>query len=226
MARGSSHRWWTLSLFIAQLAVSMAASAQGTTQVTGTFGYHDSANDNVTVTFTCTGAPTCVGTFHLVEKAPQCTNLIFETNNFTMTGLNLAQSGPIAGNVTLAKAENTLDRAADGSCMVAPGATDTVLSYTGTWNLAGKVASFTIDGGGHILQGTFTADITAPAPVFPMVVQSSINAQTATASATIQFRPQDVGQSGGVFVFAAAPATRVVGGLEAKAIHVGKARED
>jgi hypothetical protein len=73
---------------------------------------------------------------------------------------------------------------------------------------------------------TFKADIAAPPPVFPMVVRSQIDANTANASADIQFRPQDVGRNGGVFVFASAPAPQVQGGLLAKAVHLGNARSD
>jgi len=45
-------------------------------------------------------------------------------------------------------------------------------------------------------------------------------------SADIQFRAQDVGRQGSVFVFASAPATIVQGGLEAKAVKLGQARTD
>ena len=46
-------------------------------------------------------------------------------------------------------------------------------------------------------------------PVFQMTVASNITPQTATASAQIQFRPQDVGTTGSTFVFALAPQTLV-----------------
>ena len=95
------------------------------------------------------------------------------------------------------------------------------VTYTATWNRVtgtGTGSIFSEDGPSPF---TFKADVVAPPPVFPMVVQSQINTQTATASATIQFRPQDVGQSGGVFVFASAPAPLVQGGLEAKALKLG-----
>ena len=63
-----------------------------------------------------------------------------------------------------------------------------------------------------------------PPPVFPMTVESNITPTTATASAQIQYRPQDVGTSGSVYVFAVAPAGIVKGGQEAKALVVGEAR--
>ncbi len=63
-------------------------------------------------------------------------------------------------------------------------------------------------------------------PVFPMVVTSSIDAVSATASAQIQYRPQDVGTLGSVFVFALAPATRVMGGQAAGVLKVGMAKDE
>jgi len=63
-----------------------------------------------------------------------------------------------------------------------------------------------------------------PPPVFPMTVESNITPTTANASAQIQYRPQDVGTSGSVYVFAVAPAGIVKGGQEAKALVVGEAR--
>ena len=57
-----------------------------------------------------------------------------------------------------------------------------------------------------------------------MTVTSSITASTATATAAIQYRPQDVGTSGSVYVFAVAPANVVKGGFEEKAVHIGTAR--
>ena len=52
--------------------------------------------------------------------------------------------------------------------------------------------------------GTLKTELVPP-PVFPMVVRSNITTTSATALADIQFRPQDVGSSGSVFVFALAP---------------------
>ena len=65
---------------------------------------------------------------------------------------------------------------------------------------------------------TFTLSIpTVPPPVFPMTVASRIDAQRASATATFQPRPQDVGQTTRVFVFAVAPAPLVRGAATAKA---------
>jgi len=57
----------------------------------------------------------------------------------------------------------------------------------------------------------------APPQVFPMTVTSNIGAVTSTATAQIQPRPQDVGQTASVFVFAVAPSNRVINASQAKA---------
>src|SRR4029079_14296475 len=57
----------------------------------------------------------------------------------------------------------------------------------------------------------------APPQVFPMTVTSNIGAVTSTATAQSQPRPQDVGQTASVFVFAVAPSTRVINASQAKA---------
>lgn len=71
-----------------------------------------------------------------------------------------------------------------------------------------------------------TVRIKTTVPVFPMVVRSSITAATATASADIQFKPEDLGRSASVFVFALAPATIVSGGQSSQAMKVGLARTE
>ncbi|MDH5263658.1 MAG: hypothetical protein OEX21_02790 [Betaproteobacteria bacterium] len=61
-------------------------------------------------------------------------------------------------------------------------------------------------------------------PVFAMTVTSNINAVSATASAAIQFRPQDVGTTASVYVFAVAPADLVRPAVAGSAFKVGTAR--
>src|SRR5688572_4620050 len=120
MARASCLRW-TLSLFVAQLVVSFAATAQsqGTTTVTGQFGQVTSPSDSLAVTFNCTGAPTCVGQVNIVERAPGCSNAMVESNPFTMTGLNLAQSGTLQGTM-LVGPDTSINRLSNGTCTLVP----------------------------------------------------------------------------------------------------------
>jgi hypothetical protein len=59
-----------------------------------------------------------------------------------------------------------------------------------------------------------------------MTVTKRIDAVSATVSAQIQFRPQDIGRSGGVFTFASAPTSQVHGALTSKAVHLGMSKAD
>ncbi|NJD87774.1 MAG: hypothetical protein FIB05_07155 [Betaproteobacteria bacterium] len=52
---------------------------------------------------------------------------------------------------------------------------------------------------------SFTGGTPSTPPVFPMTVRTNITPAAASASADIQFRPQDVGTSGSVYAFAVAP---------------------
>jgi hypothetical protein len=56
---------------------------------------------------------------------------------------------------------------------------------------------------------------------FPLTVSANITPTVANATATFQPRPQDVGTSASVFVFALAPATKVVNVAKAKEVGLG-----
>ena len=183
----------------------------------GPMGY-----DEVT-RISCRGIPTCAGTYTSTVRKENCTNYMTISGDIGFTGLNLGQSGPIQGGITVVHFDTI--RLAGGVCT--PGQqTQEILTYTGTWNLATQTGNITLRAtdNNDVFPLTFKADITAPPPVFPMVVRAEIGPQTATVSADIQFRPQDVGRNGSVYVFASAPAARVRGALEAKAIQLGMAK--
>jgi hypothetical protein len=55
--------------------------------------------------------------------------------------------------------------------------------------------------------------VKAETPIFPMVVTGSIGPTVSNITATIQYRPQDVGSSGSVYTFAVAPQTLVLPAL-------------
>jgi hypothetical protein len=99
------------------------------------------------------------------------------------------------------------------------------IPFTGTWNGSTGTIALPPDtdsrGNPIVITGSFTSSRNAPAPVFSMVVRSSIDSVRATATADIQFRPQDVGTSASVYTFAVAPANLVKGGFEPKAQQVG-----
>lgn len=190
----------------------------GTIAQTGPNGY-----DEMT-TVTCRGMPQCTGTYTSHTRYENCVNYYTSTGTFNVTGLNLAQSGTVQGTITVNTPGTT--RLPGGICESGGNAHTEQLTYIGTWNLATATGSLTVtgpDGPPDVFQVNFRADIAAPAPVFPMTVQADIGPQTSRATANINFRPEDVGRNGSVFVFASAPAARVVGGLEAKAVHLGKA---
>ena len=170
-------------------------------------------------TLDCTGTPTCRGTYTDSDKPSNCSNPSITQGALEITGLNLSSPGPISGTITQRNIERDAVRNADGTCTYQPRANgDLVMAYTGQWN--GSTGTMVLAGDNETLN--FRAELP---PVFPMVVRASIDATTATAAADIQFRPQDVGTTGSVFVFATAPASRVQGSNAAGTMKVGLARD-
>jgi hypothetical protein len=218
---------WLVALFIAVMW-SPAAAQTTTPRVTGSFGAQLSPGESVHGTFSCTGSPTCIGQFSMVLTDPAfCNHELRFTNDFVVTGMNLSQSGTIQGTVSLAGIDynDPPQGMRPGVCTARPGPPN-VLPYTGTFDLATGTGSFTFlagdnPAGPHQIPGTFKVDLP---PVFPMTVRSAIT-NTATATADIQYRPQDVGTTQSVFVFAMAPASRVQGGLAADALKLGFAKD-
>jgi hypothetical protein len=197
------------------------------TQVSGAYAgtAPDQSGYRMEGRFTCTGAPTCTGQFTDTWYDPRCTNGLVASNVIVITGLNLTQSGPISGTMTL-KNWNFEYTVGTGQCAVVPGTlSDVTRPYAGNWNASTGTASISIaffpD---WSVPGTLNANFAAPpAPVFPMTVVSRIDAVTANATAAIQFRPQDVGTSGRVYVFAVAPASQVKMEDASKAMVIGDA---
>jgi hypothetical protein len=98
------------------------------------------------------------------------------------------------------------------------------MPYTGTWNgTTGTITLQTTDDEGRTFTITalFTATVAAAAPVFPMTVTGTITPTVADVQAQVQFRPQDVGTNGSVFVFALAPSTIVKDAVATKALPMG-----
>src|SRR5688572_13247338 len=206
--------------FFSLPVLAQAPLVQGTIGGKPVFG----EGDELRLSFTCSGAPTCTGTYQATVKIPECSNTFSIAGAFSLTGLGLAAPGASQGNVFLQNFNSNDQTQANGTCIIVGSPSDGTFPFTASWNGSTGTLSMTVindDGQPVAVPGSFTANISAPAPVFPMVVRSQIDANTATASADIQFRPQDVGQSGGVFVFASAPAPQVQGGLEAKAMQLG-----
>ncbi|HYC38455.1 MAG TPA: hypothetical protein VEC19_18650 [Usitatibacter sp.] len=169
----------------------------------------------------CRSAPTCTSEEVVSISVPGCPGTYAVNVRTTVTGLHLAQSS-LQGTIVTG--------------VVFPGGcteifqVDLNYTYTGSWNPSTREGSITIVGptcnGCEGLTATIPATIkaeTVPPPVFPMTVTANITPVSATASAQIQFRPQDVGSSGSVYVFAVAPAGRVLGGRDPGVITVGTA---
>ena len=200
---------WATSAFA---AILLGFSGLAMATVTGTFGASGSG-ESLRVDFECTGTPTCTGQYRLEERAQQCSNLLLHNGAITITGLNLAQSGPIQGSITLAGAETTITVLPNGTCVLVVTGSGSI-PYTGTWNLATGTGTFTAVADVPF-PGTFTSNPAAVPPIFPMTVTANIGPVVSNASAVIQYRPQDLGTVGSVFVFAVAPASMVAGAVPA-----------
>jgi hypothetical protein len=170
-----------------------------------------------TTSMTCRGLPTCTGPYTTIVREDFCPNFLSFGGQGVLSGLQFGPSS-VTGTITLTPGFYSINRPQGGPCTLGQPQQSENNSFTLSWNPSTGTGSGAVFGG----TVTFKADITAPPPPFPMVVSAQINAQTATASADIQFRPQDVGTQGSVFVFAVAPASLVGGGLAAaKAAQVG-----
>ena len=175
----------------------------------------------VEVTFECAGAPTCVGRYAVASQATGCTNTIYRGGAMSLTNVDLTKA-TFSGTLFAEKAMyNDNLPPGGGVCTVKPGTDrDLVNPYTATFDgtSRGTIAlpDMVVDESENLrvtFNGTFTAERSAPPPVFPLQVQATFDA-TANVSATFQPRPQDVGTNASVFVFAVAPAPLVKRSLE------------
>ena len=78
-----------------------------------------------------------------------------------MSGLELANSGPVHGMFTLDGANYYTDRRTDGTCGVGARAPAAV-PFTGSWNAETSTGVFTVAIPDAMLSGTFKADIAKP----------------------------------------------------------------
>lgn len=175
----------------------------------------------------CRGTPTCTSDYTSSETFPGCTGSFTVSQHNTLTGLNLTQAS-LQGTITIAVLTPI-------SCTQVD-TINFVYSYSGSWSPTARTGSITINGPtcsfmGSDICASFTTSIpatikaaTVPPPVFPMTVTTNITPVSATASAQINFRPQDVGTTGSVYVFAVAPAAQVHGGRDPGATTIGLTR--
>jgi len=143
-----------------------------------------------------------------------CPNTLNATfgGSVVITGLDTSQAGDIQGNVEMS--QDALIMTSTSNCSIV-GFVPHTRTYSGTWN-----GSY---GGAFLVQpsynfpnaGSYTASIAA-SPAFPMSTSVAVSSSTATVSASIRPRDQDVGSNGSVYVFAHAPASLVSGASAVK----------
>lgn len=98
---------------------------------------------------------------------------------------------------------------------IAPDAQSSFLGWSGS--SCSGTGPCSVNVAGHAFVTANVGSAVAPPPVFPLTVTSDITPTTANATANVQFRPQDVGTSGSVYVFALAPAVSVKAAVDGSA---------
>ncbi|NJD87665.1 MAG: hypothetical protein FIB05_06595 [Betaproteobacteria bacterium] len=198
--------------------MSRLAKVSGSVSGSGPAG---SAN----ISFSCEGETPCVGSGTATFRESGCSNSFTFTERIGFTGLNLTQPGAISGIVLLRQGDYSVVQNADGTCAFSLRfGLDGGSQYSGS--SGGSAGTLTLLGQDFSASGSFTATFeTLPTstrpPVFEMTVTSSITPTVSSATANIQYRPADVGQSGSVYTFAVAPRTLVSTGAES-ALVLGK----
>jgi hypothetical protein len=199
------------SIFTA-LCVMLAthATAQSDARITGTLTLTGVPDVLLTVSYACSGQPVCNGTYTATFKDQPCSNSFTYGGTVSVTGVNLTGSGTFSGTITLGNDVSNTDAHGTNVCTYDQSGPPSVFPYTATYagNGSGtlRITGTAESGFAYTLAGNYTA---TGAALFPMTVDSTINSTTANASARIQFRAQDVGSTGSVFVFALAPRALV-----------------
>ena len=186
-------------------------------QVSGSLG-----GGSFRITFTCTGIPICTGTYTLTEQDSGCSNSFTYSDSVVFNGLDLSRTGPFSGTLTTAVETNS-SILSNGTCLYSVRNVSRPRPFTGTWD--GTNGTLVVQGNNDNgvpfdVPGTFTSNISPP-PVFPMTVTANVTPTVSSASANIQPRPQDVGTSASVYVFAHAPSNLVQGAKRATSAPIG-----
>ncbi len=197
------------------LASTSAVQAGTVTRMTGSFGTGATpvGHVQILVEFSCDFASgpmgPCTGSYTMTIREAYCSQFFQLGNTITFAGLDLSHAGAISGTSTVTNGAYQYTYYSDGTCAIVPNTFSTYTKpFSGTFDgTNGTIAySPSVDARGNPFQntGTFKAEGVAPA-VFPMTVSSNITPTVANAQAAIQFRPQDVGTHGSVYVFALRP---------------------
>ena len=196
-------------------AVLWSAGAWAQT-MTGEAGGVMPSGDVFVVNFTCTGSPTCTGTYAGVQTLSECSNPLSISGSITFTGINLSTVGGFQGSATLGGVDFSVMPDANHICTVPANRGDKVLTYQGGWDgTEGGMLLTGDDGQGRPVQigVAFTATGVPPPPLkpqpFTMTTQVTQTATTTSASAIITPPAADVGKTESIFVFALAPRSIV-----------------
>ena len=122
-------------LILAASAMLQCASAWGAIALVGSVSAPDGKGGVVALVFWCSGAPSCQGTYVLVdENATTCTNPRVKSGPVTLSlSSDLSAPGPIQGSMTLVGGHVDHTRNPDGSCTFGAASDDTV-TVAGTWS--------------------------------------------------------------------------------------------
>ena len=93
-------KWITRAALAAATMFAVGAFAQSTARVNGELSANVPGVFSLALTFECTGAPTCTGTYRAAWTIVGCTNSIVMTDKIVITGVGFAP-GPLNGRVTL-----------------------------------------------------------------------------------------------------------------------------
>jgi len=151
---------WRIVLAVAMLH---CGSAMSSIALVGSASASDGDGGAVALVFWCTGAPSCQGTYVLVdENATKCTNPQVKSGPMSLAlSSDLSAPGPFQGSMTLVGGHVDHTRNADGSCTFGAASNDTA-TVSGTWS--GAAAAITIthtDSDGTVsLPGALVLDTT------------------------------------------------------------------
>src|SRR5687767_9532079 len=123
--RETAERWMNFrsgSLLIA-LATCGSAWGQSQMEVRGSYTLNSTLTrqgivypSSSEVTFSCSGTPTCTGTYVSRETNGFCNQPFTISNSFRITGLSLVQPGPIQGAMTFTNFDYSFSAPDDRNC--------------------------------------------------------------------------------------------------------------
>jgi len=205
LGRASIAAWLTV------LSFATLAGSPNDVRVSGMILVADPNGGSFRITFTCFGMPTCSGIYAAIARDSGCSNSISISDMAVLSGIDLSRPGTIQGTIVVQGSTTHSTLNPDGTCTYGISTGSNTLPYTGTWDGTNGVFTISVTNSYtrqvFTASGTFTAAIPTAPPVFPMTVTPNITPTTATATAQIQPRAQDVGATASVFVFAHAPAS-------------------